>query len=230
VLEEGQVHPGLLGLSSDLLLPVLAGICFVAMVLGGVLITPHNALRSRGGAKLPMPVLGNRPILQVELARDDEDLRSVLLAGDVKQNLQDAKIGNRLDNFLFVPAYSGFLLALGLLLASSDNRFARLAFLLAVLVVPVIAVCDWLENLGITRTIGHIESNGAPESGDAVRISFPSIIKWCLIAGVLIGYALVSLSNVSLPYGILGLLLLAIGAIVAITMARYLRLRFWARY
>ena len=177
-----------------------------------------------------MPVLGNRPILQVELARDDEDLRSVLLAGDVKQNLQDAKIGNRLDNFLFVPAYSGFLLALGLLLASSDNRFARLAFLLAVLVVPVIAVCDWLENLGITRTIGHIESNGAPESGDAVRISFPSIIKWCLIAGVLIGYALVSLSNVSLPYGILGLLLLAIGAIVAITMARYLRLRFWARY
>src|SRR5260370_21925304 len=86
-----------------------AGICWLAAVIGGLLITPHNRLPGRQGALLPMPVLGKAPILQVELARNNDDLRQVLMVGDVQQNLRDATTGNRLDTFLFIPAYTGLL-------------------------------------------------------------------------------------------------------------------------
>jgi len=136
--------------------------------------------------------LGDAPILQVELARNEDDLRAVFMAGDIAQNLRDARSGNLLDSFLFIPGYAGFLLAAGLLLAGADSQRFRVALLAALFVIPVIAICDWVENLGIANTLDHIERDHMPHAGDALRISGPSMIKWALLAAVLIIYGLTS--------------------------------------
>jgi hypothetical protein len=160
---------------------------FVALAfLAMLLIAPRNALKGRGSAKLPMRSLGEKPVLQIELARSEADLMQIFLVGNVEENLHDAAVGNNLDTFLFIPSYTGLLFMLCLLL----SRFTRTSghgplLIAAVLLVPMIAICDWSENRGITRAIHHIEAQGSPEARDAIRISNPSLVKWTLTVLVL---------------------------------------------
>lgn len=203
----------------------LAGICLVGAVIGGLLISPHNRLPGRHGARLPMPVLGDAPILQVELARNNDDLRRVLMVGDVEENLKDATAGNRYDTFLFIPAYTGLLFAIGMLLSRTGSRLARTVFLLAVLAVPAIAVCDWMENYGISEAIQHISADGGPHDGDAVRISTPSFVKWVLISVVLLIYGVAAASKAQWWRLALSVVLLVAGSALAIKLGRYAWLR-----
>jgi hypothetical protein len=199
---------------------------FAAAVIGTMLIGPYNRLSGRGEAKLPMNSLGDRPILQVELARSEDDIRAVLITGDSRANLHDATIGNRLDTFLFIPAYAGFLFTIGVLLTRADPRRASLLSLLALVVVPIIALGDWTENYGIAGTIDHIAQTGAPQAGDALRISSPSLVKWTLLALTLLAYGGIAL-RISKAWSIpLGILLLGVGLSLSITLVNYLLERF----
>ena len=63
-------------------------------------------------------------MFQLELARDEDDLRALLMTGDIRRNLADARAGNRLDTWLFIPAYAGFLLTSGISLASRNGSVA----------------------------------------------------------------------------------------------------------
>ena len=221
------MHSGPLASISTPKLLFCAGICLLVAVVGALLIAPHNRLPGRHGAELPIPVLGNSPILQVELARNEDDLRRVLMVGDNENNLRDATEGNRLDTFLFIPAYTGLLFLTGMLLTRTGSRLARVVFLLSVLAVPAIAVCDWMENLGIAKAIAHISQDGGPHDGDAVRISTPSFVKWALISAVLLIYGAAAAATKPQVWRLaLALVLLATGLRLAITLSRYA----WLRY
>jgi hypothetical protein len=151
---------------------------------------PCNALRTRGSAKLPMRSLGGYPVLQIELARSESDLREIFQRGDTQKNLQDAAMGNNLDTFLFIPSYTGLLVLLGLLLRRSPRLIGHWPLLVALLLVPVITICDWGENWGIARAIHHMGVQGGPEPEDALKISTPSLVKWITTLIVLAAFGL----------------------------------------
>src|SRR5947209_8385580 len=122
---------------------LIAAVVFLAIAAAGArLIGPHNKLPGRNNAGLPIPRLGGAPILNVELARNEDDLRAVLMTGDTARNLDDARAGNRYDTWLFIPGYAGFLLTAGLLLARVNH--SRIV-LLAALALSVVAIADWTE-------------------------------------------------------------------------------------
>jgi hypothetical protein len=216
-----------LGISERSLVMIALFFLFLVIV-GAVLISPRNKLPGRGKAALPMKSLGHGPILQVELARRESDLEKVLATGDVARNLKDACVGNKLDTYLFIPAYAGLLISIGLLLARGTQSWTRGLILLAVVAVPVAAICDWTENAGITACLDHFKQDGHPHAGDAVRISRPSFIKWTLLAVVLLIYGLSALGRVAARKSALGgMALIAVlgtflGGYLVVTLVRYL--------
>jgi hypothetical protein len=201
-------------------------VLLAAAVTGTILIGPYNRLSGRGAAKLPMRSMGDRPILQLELARSEDDVRAVLMVGDQGKNLHDASVGNALDSFLFIPAYAGFLFAVGLLLSRTDAQWESLLSALAVVAVPVIALCDWTENLGIANVIGHIQHTGEPRAGDAMRISVPSLVKWSLLTVTLLAYGASAVRNANAWRLPLGIMLIVAGLLLATMLVRYLPERF----
>src|SRR5690349_8573758 len=116
---------------SDGTLMTVAVLCAIAMVVGAVVLTPYNRLDGRSQADLPISSLPQRPILQVELARTLSDLESVLMQGNSALNLRDATVGNYIDTFLFIPAYAGFLFAVGLLLSRVSSHLGPIVLFLA---------------------------------------------------------------------------------------------------
>jgi len=171
-----------------------------------------------------------KPILQLELARNEDDIRAILMKGDKPRNLADARAGNLLDTWLFIPGYAGLLLTLGLLLARGTCRDSLL--IAALVLVPVIAIADWTENAGIERAIEHIApDHGEPHPGDAHRISTPSIVKWTLIAVVLLWYGVAGVISVPSWYaawpGVIATIALIAGFAEARQLAGYFRERFF---
>lgn len=200
---------------------------FALAILSMLFIMPRNALKARGAAKLPMRSLGNRPVLQIELARSEADLAQIFLPGNTEANLSDASVGNNLDTFLFIPAYTGFLISLGLLLARNPRIRIHRALLLITLLVPIIAVFDWAENWGIERTIHHIETQGSPQSGDASSISTPSLAKWILTMLILAVFGVEAFYTASWRWFPVGTVLLLLSLWIAIILSAYARER-WA--
>jgi hypothetical protein len=205
-------------------------LCAVGFLLlasiGSILIYPHNRLNGRHCARLPMCSLGNNPILQVELARNDNDLRQVLTVGDQQANVDDARAGNKLDSWLFIPGYAGLLFVLGLLLARVDPQSCHKLLLLAIMAVPVVAVCDWAENIGIAATLKHIEADGYLHPGDASAISAPSLIKWTLLAAILCLYGVVAIRKLPRWQILIGVVMLAAGLYTVTWLVRYI----WERF
>lgn len=123
---------------------------------------------------------------------------------------------------LFIPGYAGFLLTLGLLLARSESRYATALFLLAVVAVPVAALCDELENRGIEKTLQHFEATREPEAGDAARIAIPSIVKWVLLTLVLLAFGALAIRSPQLwERFLLGAILLLAGLGQAVMLVQY---------
>jgi hypothetical protein len=210
---------------------IALAICSVAFLvctaIGATVLAPFNALKGRACAKLPMQSLGDRPIIQVELARNEDDLRAIfrppgIAEENFKQTIRDARTGNKIDSLLFIPGYAGFLLTLGVLLARSEPRYARTLFLLAVIAVPLAALCDELENRGIEKTLQHFESAREPEAGDADRIAIPSIVKWVLLTLVLPAYGAIAIRSPQLwERFLLGAILLLAGLGQAVMLVQY---------
>jgi hypothetical protein len=168
-----------------------AAVVFLAMaIFANVLIAPHNALKSRGPAPLPIHSLRKAPVLQIELAWNEQDLMKVFQPGCTEANLHDANVGNYLDTFLFIPSYTGLLITVGLLIARSPRLNGHWPLFLALLLAPAIAIFDLSENLRISRVIHHIEVQGKPEPGDALRISTPSLAKWTLTMAICAVFAM----------------------------------------
>lgn len=199
---------------------------FGLAITGIALIAPHNKLDGRKGARLPMISLGQSPILQLELARDENAIRGVLMQGDIKQNLADARAGNRYDTWLFIPGYAGFLFMVGVLLARWTPRNALV--LAALVAVPVVAISDWVENAGIDNAIQHVANDCQPAPGDARRISTPSIIKWTLLVAVLLCYGATGVfSRAGWLAVVTGVLSLAASLYLGMLLAGYFRERFF---
>lgn len=196
------------------------GLLIVTAVVGGVL-GRYNRLPSRGAEPLPLHSLGNQPILHIELPRDEDDLRAVFLAGDRAANVRDVRIGNRIDSLWFIPAYSGLLAAIGIMLRRHSAPSFRAAVLGALLLLPLIAVSDWVENSGIGQTLDHVETAGTPDAGDAARIAYPSLAKWLLLSIVLLVYGVAAVVKPPMWRRGTGVLLLALDGLLAVTLARY---------
>jgi hypothetical protein len=212
---------------SEKTLYFLAAVFFCLILLGTVLISPHNQLPCRGNARLPLGSLGERPILQVELAWKACQLACVLTPGNQVRNVADARTGNNLDTFLFIPAYAGFLVTLGLILARRDLTGRGMLRVIALVIVPLAAVCDWMENRGIAIVLIKLENHVPLANSDALWISTPSLLKWCLLAFVLIIYGFTGLRRVrspdrkSISLGAISALALSAGVMLAYMLVRY---------
>jgi hypothetical protein len=133
-----------------------------------------------------MHSLDRHTILQIELVRDESALEQIFSPRDkpitpeqVSANLHDAMAANDLDTFLFIPSYTGLFIVLSIVVGrfSQLRTAGRLSIFISVLAVAT-AFCDWSENRGIAVAIRHIQAHGVPETGDAHRISNPSLAKW----------------------------------------------------
>ena len=173
------------------------------------------------GAPLPMRKMGDAPIYQIELPRNEDDLRAIFLAGDVVRNLRDARAANNLDTFLYIPAYTGFFIVLGVILRRVDPKWAGILFWVAFVAAPLAAVFDWTENFGIANALNHFASDGGPHPGDAIRIAAPSLIKWLLVTGVLFFYGVCAIRKPKLWRVAVAVLTFAFGASFAVMLGRY---------
>jgi hypothetical protein len=162
----------------------------------------------------------------MELARSQADLRYILLKGDVESNVRDARAGNILDTFLFIPTYTMALLVMGLLVARGSARSGRELFWIVIVVVTVIAVADWTENAGIERTLRHIEIEQGPRLDDASYISYPSMVKWTLIGIVFVVLGVAAMLQSSGETRLFAVVLLVAGCAQLFQMLLYFRERF----
>lgn len=212
---------------SERTLQCSAAAFFFLLLLGAILIGPHNQLSCRGNAPLPLSSLGARPILQVELAWKAYQLDCVLTPGNPVRNVADARTGNNLDTFLFIPAYAGFLISLGLILARQDPSGRGVLRVVALVVVPVAAICDWMENHGIAVVLNKLDNHVKLADSDAVRISTPSLLKWSLLAFLLLYYGFTGVREIrhrnrkSVSFGVVSALVLAAGSLLAYMLAHY---------
>jgi hypothetical protein len=190
------------------------------------LIGPHNNLPGRGGPQnLPIRSLGEKPILQIELSWKDAQLSAILLKGYASRNVADARVGNVFDTFLFIPTYSMFLLVMGLLLARGDAHPSAGLFWITLALVSLIAAADWCENAGIERALTHFEAQQAPDAGDALRISNPSVVKWVLLGVLLAGLGSVGFWRVTAGGRVLALASALLGMGVLFQLVMYFRER-----
>jgi DMSO reductase anchor subunit len=196
------------------------GLLIVTVAVGTVL-GRFNRLPSRGSAPLPIRSLGNQPIMHIELPRDESDLRAVLSVGDQAANVRDVRTGNTIDSFLFIPAYAGLLAAIGVLLRRHSAARLRAIVVTALLLVPLIAACDWVENGGIGQTLDHFETSAGPHARDAARIAYPSLAKWLLLTLVLLVYGVAAVAEPPVWRRGIGVLLLVFAAVLTSTLARY---------
>jgi len=208
-------------LSSAQLLIVVVGLFVVTIGAGNFLVAPHNRLPSRGGAELPMKSLKGST-LQLELARNEADIRQILMpGGDRKatlQNVADARAGNRGDSVYFIPLYTLSLMVTGLLVARGH---AAWVFWLFVGAAAGVAVFDYVENAAIERTLGHIENGGGPEAGDAAAIATPSKVKWVLLTILLVAEGVSAATSNELVVRWFCVVPLAFGGMLGYTLARY---------
>jgi hypothetical protein len=167
-----------------------AGLLLVFVLLTGLLIGPRNRLSSRGNADLPIDTLSKKPILQLELARNADDVKAILQPGDMRKNIADARAGNWFDLALFIPAYSMLFLCLALLSGRALPGHGTWIFRLALVLIIVIAAADYMEDIGIHRVLDLLASGAPVSNSDALRISTPGAIKWLLLTVLLCGLAL----------------------------------------
>ncbi len=198
-----------------------AALLIAALVIGITLIKPRNQLAGRGNEPLPMKSLGRAPILQLELVRNEGDISTILTKGDVKANVADARAGNRIDTWLFIPLYTGSFLLMGIFLTRGEARWPAVLLWFSILGACTIAACDWMENAGIERTLNHTERTGAPWPGDASAIAMPGRAKWILIAFVLLVYAISAVRQPGIGIKLFGLALLFAGLSTARTLVAY---------
>jgi len=202
---------------------VAVGLLACEILINALLLKPHNDLPSRGTRVLPIPSIVQEPVVQLELVRSEEDIHDILMIGDTGANVKDARKGNQIDSFLFIPVYSAELMVLALIVARGLAHRGSLLFYILVAAICVIAISDWTENAGIARTLNHIEQVHGPQPGDAARISRPSLVKWSLSA--VIALALGALAIVQRPWGmrILGLGMLLIADAISWQLILYFR-------
>jgi hypothetical protein len=148
-------------------------------------------------------------------------LKAVLSPGDRAKNLSDARAGNQIDSWFFVPAYATLLVVVGVLLRRGTPPRMNTLLLIALLIIPVVAGCDWPENAAIARTLEHFEKDGGPQPGDAARIAYPSLAKWWLLTLVLSIDGVAGATAGPLWRRGLGVLLLIAGGGLAFVFARY---------
>jgi len=157
-----------------------------------------------------MACLPDKPVLQLELGRTDAGISQILVTAlDKKQtdaNIKNARAGNNLDTFIFIPAYSLVLVSIGLLLYRTI--IWRTLALATVFAVPIVSCSDWTENLGIAQTLHHLESDASVHHGDALRIADPSTVKWTLLLLILCVYSVHALRIGRIGWVALGLSLI----------------------
>jgi len=208
-------------LTSERLLAAAALAFLLFAGLAAKRIAPYNELSGRRKAPLPMISLGERPILQIELARNEDDLQKILMVGDSAQNVTDARAGNRLDSLMFIPGYAGFLIFTGLALRRVLPGWKKSILVLVLVAIPIAALCDWRENAGITRVLDHFEHHRQAEPGDAARIAGPSLVKWCLLALILLIYGATGASGPVVWLRFVALSFLAAGILLAVMLSQY---------
>jgi len=186
--------------------PQAAAVAFLVLCVVAIPVGWYNQLRGRENAPLPIQSLGKIPILQVELAWNACQLNTVFKPEKLKDNpdalakiIRDARRGNWLDTWLFIPSYLVLLLSIGLGLLHGNHRWF--------LVLPLFAaVCDWKENSGITKVFNKLEAGGELQDTDATRISTPSFVKWVTLTPILLVYSVAAFRHIDSWNWLLGVI------------------------
>lgn len=182
----------------------------------------YNALPGRGGAPLPFKSVGDRPVLQLQLARHDKDVQAILDVGTPEQragNVRDLRAGNTLDSIVFIPAYMLFLATVFVLLVPPAQTSRRFVWIVLI-AIAAIGVLDWIENYGIARAANHL-AHAQPFTGDAVWIATPGRWKWHLLVLVLGAIGVAAFLQPKLFQRLGGGAVFALAALIALQLVLY---------
>lgn len=178
------------------LLSVVTALLFVALVaIARCGLAPHNSLPHRPQAPLPLTSVGTNPGVQMQFSWKARQLACIFDPTGTGEGLQatldDVGVVNTIDSFAFIPTYAALLLGLGALGFAAQERRRTWLVLAIAAIVSVVAVADWLENIGILEMTRHFAGNpmhhahlAAPDL-DAVDVSESAIVKWSALAVVL---------------------------------------------
>ena len=146
-------------------------------------------------APLPLKSLASNPGVQIQLSWQARQLACIfdpLGTGDGLQgNLDDVAEVNAIDSFALIPVYAVLLVTLAALGFVANERRHSWLFLAIAALVGVVAVADWLENIGILEVTRHFAGSPmhhahpmAPDL-DALDLSESALVKWSALVVVL---------------------------------------------
>jgi hypothetical protein len=177
-------------------LSVASALLLIALVATAqCCLAPYNSLPQRPQAPLPLKSLGGNPVVHIELSWQARQLACIFdptgTGEGLKANLDDVGTANAVDSFAFIPTYAALLLALAALgLAATERRHTWL-FMAIAAIVGIVAVADWLENIGILEVTRHFAGHAlhrphpmAPDL-DAIDVSESALVKWSSVVVVL---------------------------------------------
>ena len=170
-------------------LSVASALLLIAFVaIGQCALEPRNSMPHRVEAPLPLKSVGSNPGIQIQLSWRARQLACIFDprgTGESRQaNVDDVAAGNAIDSFAVIPTYSALLLALGALGFAAHERRRTWMFLAIAAIVSIVAVADWLENIGILEVTRHFAASPvhrahpmAPDL-DALDVSESALVKW----------------------------------------------------
>lgn len=156
----------------------------VWVMAGAAILAPYSAVEGIvRTVPLPIDTLPKRPVVQLALARNQDDIDIVLdRAHDSgRLNIRDVRTGNILDTMLFVPGYSLFFIACIALIARSSGRAATFVFSAGVVLTVALAVADLAENQGIALVLEAAERGQAMSEMARQTMVAASLGKWTLL-------------------------------------------------
>jgi hypothetical protein len=155
-----------------------------------VWIAPHSQMKGiTRTSSLPMATLPEQPVVQLAFARHQDDINTVLLAGEDghQQAVAHIAAGNLLDTMVLVPGYTLLLIALSLLIARASGPAAMTVFGAGLLLATALAIADLTENYGIATALSAVQ-HGQVMTDAARRIMVAAaFVKWTLMALIGIG-------------------------------------------
>lgn len=164
---------------------VVAGALWVGA--GVAILAPYSAVQGIvRTVPLPIDTLPKLPVVQLALARNQDDIDIVLdRAHDSgKRNIADVRTGNVLDTILFVPGYSFFFIATIALIARSSGRAATFVFGAGVVLTAALAVADLAENQGIALALEAAERGQMISEMARQTMVAASLAKWTLLGSM----------------------------------------------
>jgi hypothetical protein len=204
-------------------LPIYVAVTLLlALAVTAGAMSKYSGLESRGPAPLPLSFMRSAPLLQLQFARQGDDIRQIVdTPPTTADNVRDAAAATRLDSMYFIPLYALLLAVAVYITVCGDCYVSRRAWVTLLVVILAAAAFDWWENVAIDRAVAAIAGGGAPAPDAAMLIRAGSLPKWTLLALVL--YAMGGVLNLHIRRGrrAVGLVMLGLAVLITVDLVTY---------